>query len=535
MSENNWWRGSVIYQIYPRSFYDSNGDGIGDLPGITERLPYVADLGVDGIWLSPFYPSPMADFGYDITEHCQVHPDYGTMEDLDALVAKAHELGLKVVIDAVLNHTSVEHPWFEESRQNPDGERGDFYQWADAKPDGSPPNNWIGRYAESQWTWCPVREQYYRHQYMQEQPALNLSNPKVLEERLRFMRKWLDRGIDGLRFDAVTQYYADEKLRDNPPNEDGDECVTPVGTYSTFAKQLHKHDCNDKRIEPFLEDLVDQAECAGCTYTFAELDVRYNAYTSLGRFTGEKRLNAAYTPDPMGVGLSPEAFATILRRLEEHADPSRHVWTLTNHDAERLVSRWGGEELTEKERVALSVMAAALVGCLPGQVCFFQGEELGLPNAPYAKDEIKDPQGRRFWPKDKGRDRIRHPFPWDGSESGGFTTGDPWLPAKGVVTKHHVEGQSKDGSVLAIWKEIIRFRRNTPALRLGDVEVLKADDESGLLGLARSHEGERVEAWFRMRAGGAPLPHPEGEVLTRSNPDLAGAYGYEIVRTSASD
>jgi alpha-glucosidase len=526
MSEDNWWRGAVIYQIYPRSFLDTNGDGIGDIPGIVRKLDYVAELGVDAIWLSPFYPSPMMDYGYDITAHCKVHPDYGTMEDFEKLVERAHGLGLKIIIDAVLNHTSIEHEWFQESRQSRDNPKADWYQWCDAKPDGSPPNNWVSRFAESQWTWEPRREQYYRHQYMKQQPALNLANDEVLEQRLRFMRKWLDKGVDGMRFDAVTQYYADPNLRDNPPADPEDDTISPQGSFSTFSHQKHLYDCNDERVEVFLERLVDQVRCAGCTYTYAELDVRYQAYENLARYTKDGRLDGAYTPDVMGLSLKPSEIARVFREISDHSCQKNHVWTLTNHDASRLVSRWGGEKMSDERRVTLSKMAAALVATLPGQVSFFQGEELGLPDAPYGFDELKDPQGIRFWPKGGGRDPIRHPIPWAEGGGAGFTEGTPWLPLKPVVTNAHA-GRDEP---LATWREMIRLRCDNEALRHGDLELIDADDDKGHLIFARSIEGgPRCEVHLAMKEGAAPLSDIDGDKISEFEGE--GGFGFRIWRT----
>ena len=515
-AEDGWWHGAVIYQIYPRSFRDTNRDGIGDLAGITSNLDYVAELGVDAVWLSPFYPSPQADFGYDITEHCAVDPLFGDMSDFDALMARAEELGLKVVIDAVLNHTSDRHPWFEESRQDRTNPKADWYQWVDPKPDGSVPNNWISRYGAPQWTWEPRREQYYRHQYLACQPALNLADEEVVEERCRFMAKWLAKGVHGLRFDAVPQYYSDPGLADNPPADADDDAVSPVGRFSPFAYQRHENDCNDPRTERFVARLKDEVACAGCTFTFSEIDVRLNAYDSLARYTGGDRFDAAYTPEFMEADFKPSTFANVAAKAAAHASLRRLVWTATNHDASRLATRWAPEGADDETRAKVSKLAAAILCCLEGQVSVFQGEELGLPDAPYGYDELQDPQGRAFWPRGLGRDPIRHPFPWGPGEGAGFTEGKPWLALKDAVTARHAAGQEADpDSVLNTWRRLIRLRRGTPALRLGAMTIETADDESGLLALRREHEGETVRAWFNL--GGTPTGAPlAGDVIDAS-------------------
>ena len=513
-AEDGWWHGAVIYQIYPRSFLDTDGDGVGDLPGITRKLDYVASLGVDAVWLSPFYPSPQADFGYDITAHCDVDPLFGTMDDFDALLARANELGLKVIIDAVLNHTSDQHPWFEESRQSRDNPKADWYQWVDPKPDGSVPNNWISRYGAPQWTWCPKREQYYRHQYLPSQPALNLDNEDVVRERCNFMEKWLSKGVHGLRFDAVPQYYSDPELTDNPPADPDDDEVSPVGRFSPFAYQRHENDCNDPRTEKFVARLQDEVSCAGCTFTFSEIDVRLNAYESLGRYTGGEQFNAAYTPDFMEADFKPSAFARVAARAQEHASLRRLVWTATNHDASRLATRWAPEDADEETRTKVSKLAAAILCCLEGQVSVFQGEELGMPDADYSFEETLDPQGRTFWPKGKGRDPIRHPFPWTDAAGAGFTEGRPWLPLKDAVTARHADGQEEDAdSVLNTWRRLITLRRDTPALRLGRMTIVTADDENGLLVLERTYEDAVLVCTFSLSSERVDAPL-RGDVLS---------------------
>ncbi|NNU14931.1 alpha-glucosidase [Parvularcula sp. ZS-1/3] len=524
MADDGWWRGAVIYQIYPRSFQDTDGDGIGDLRGICRRLDAVADLGVDAIWLSPFYPSPMEDFGYDVTDHMTVDPSYGSDKDFDELVRRAHALGLKVIIDAVLNHTSDQHEWFEESRQSKDNPKADWYIWADPKPDGTPPNNWISRYGESQWTWEPRRRQFYRHQYLKSQPALNLANDEVLEARLRFMRHWLDRGVDGIRFDAVCQYFADPQLKDNPPADPGDDEVSPVGGFSNFAWQKHENDCNDARIEGFLEKLIEEIRCAGCTFTYAELDIRYKAYDSLRRYTEDGLLSAAYTPDVMEAELKPTAIAEVLRKAEEARCTENHVWCASNHDSARLVTRWADRE---EHREAIAKLAAALVMTMPGPVSFFQGEELGLPDAGYTPEEYKDPQGIRFAPEGRSRDNIRHPYPWSDGEGAGFTEGPSWLPLKESVTTLHREGQEADeDSVLATWKRMISLRQSKNALKRGSCEIIRADDDEGLLIYRRADEDMTIEVALQTKEDASRLPDTEGKTLA----EREGPFGYRITK-----
>lgn len=530
-AEDGWWHGAVIYQIYPRSFRDTTGNGVGDLAGITSKLDYIEALGVDAIWLSPFYKSPQKDFGYDITDHNAVDPLFGNMADFERLVEEAQSRGLKVIIDAVLNHTSDQHPWFEESRQDRTNPKADWYQWVDPQADGSVPNNWISRYGKPQWSWCPRREQYYRHQYLTSQPALNLDNEEVIQERLDFMRMWLGKGVNGLRFDAVPQYYSHPDLLDNPPADPDEDKVSPVGRFSPFAFQRHQNDCNDPRTEKFVARLRDEVECAGCTFTFSEIDVRLDAYESLARYSGGKQFDAAYTPDFMEGDFKPSTFARVAERTREHASLRQLVWAATNHDASRLATRWAPEGADDDTRERIAKLAIAILCCLEGQISFLQGEELGLVDADYSFDEMLDPQGLTFWPKGSGRDPIRHPFPWDGTAGTGFTDGTPWLPFKKPVTSRHAAEQvADDGSVLNTWRRMIRLRRDTPALRFGAMTFTMADDQTGALVIERTHESETIRCSFALTAHGIEAPRTDGIVLSGANEDAIPGWGWRIER-----
>ncbi|HEY0164057.1 MAG TPA: alpha-amylase family glycosyl hydrolase, partial [Sphingomicrobium sp.] len=365
-----WWRGAAIYQIYPRSFADSNGDGVGDLPGITAHLDHVAKLGVDAVWLSPFFTSPMRDFGYDVADHCDVDPVFGTLADFDALVARAHVLGLKLIIDQVYSHTSQAHPWFAESRSSRDGPRADWYVWADAKPDGSPPNNWQSVFGGPAWTWDARRGQYYLHNFLAEQPDLNVHNPAVQTALLDIARFWLDRQVDGFRIDAINFAMHDPELRDNPPAPPGGKRTRP------FDFQQHLYNQSHPAIVGFLERLRRVVDSYEGRFTLAEVGGNA-AVTEMHTFTqGDSRLHSAYGFDFLyAERLSPGLVAQVVQNWPDGPGTSWPTWAFENHDAPRALSRWAPPgQLDEFARAKMLLLCA-----MRGSIILFQGEELGLP------------------------------------------------------------------------------------------------------------------------------------------------------------
>ncbi|MEY3991289.1 MAG: Oligo,6-glucosidase 1, partial [Pseudomonadota bacterium] len=376
---NNWWRGGVIYQIYPRSYQDSNADGIGDLPGITARLEHIAKLGADGIWLSPFFKSPMKDFGYDVSDYCDVDPMFGTLADFKALVERAHALGLKVMIDQVLSHSSDQHPWFVESRASRDNPKADWYIWADAKSDGNPPNNWLSIFGGSAWQWDTRRCQYYMHNFLTSQPDLNFHNPEVQQALLDSVKFWLDLGVDGYRLDTANFYFHDQQLRDNPPRgepprDNPDPAVNP---FNPYAWQWHKFDKSRPENLPFLQKLrtlLDQYPDTTMVGEIGDDDglARVAEYTS-----GGDKLHMAYCFDLLGEPHSAPFLQGVLQRFTEVVGDGWPCWALSNHDCVRSATRWGGA--TPDPR--LLRLAAAFQVSLRGTVCLYQGEELGLPEA----------------------------------------------------------------------------------------------------------------------------------------------------------
>lgn len=457
-----WWRGSVTYQIYPRSFQDANGDGDGDLAGITRRLPYLADLGVDAIWLSPVFVSPMADMGYDVSDYTDIDPRFGSLADFDAMVARAHELGLKVIIDQVLSHSSSEHPHFIESRGSRDNPKSDWYVWADPKHDGSPPNNWLSIFGGGAWQWETRRRQYYLHNFLAEQPDFNFHNPDVQDWLLSTMRFWLDRGVDGFRLDTVNFYFHDRLLRDDP----ADFRVKDKPEWNPYGMQYHLFSKNQPENLPFLErmrKLLDEYEARAMV---GEMGESHHAIRMMGEYTTGKRLHKCYSFEMLGDGFSAAHFRRQIDEFFTGAPGGWPTWAFSNHDVVRHVTRWSKQGLSDE---ALAKLAGALLLSLQGSICVYQGEELGQTETDLEFFELDDPQGKRFWPENKGRDGCRTPMVWDNAEaSSGFSTGRPWLPVKGPQAARHVAGQLGDpDSVLELYRRMLRLRRETEALRTG--------------------------------------------------------------------
>ena len=492
-AQQPWWRGAAIYQVYPRSFADSNDDGIGDLPGITARLEHIASLGVDGVWLSPFFTSPMADFGYDVADYTGVDPMFGTLADFDALVARAHALGLKVIIDQVWSHTSDQHPWFAESRADRSNARADWYVWADAKPDGSPPNNWQSVFIGPAWSWDARRGQYYLHNFLAGQPDLNLHNPDVQAALLNVARFWLERGVDGFRLDAINFAFHDPQLRDNPPAPPGGPRTRPADFQ--VARFSRRHEL----VPAFLERVRALTDGYGQVFTVAEVadpepEPIMHAFTQ-----GRGRLNSAYGflylyADKLTGDMIPRG-AAMWPGEDGEGWPS---WTFSNHDAPRAVSRWA----EGRDRKAFAEMCLLLLMGLRGNVFVYQGEELGLTEADLAFEDLQDPYGIQFWPDFKGRDGCRTPMVWSaGEQSGGFSDGRPWLPVFAAHLERAVDVQEGDeASVLSHYRRFLAFRKEHVALVKGDIEFLSA--EGAILSFVRSHGNEKVFCAFNM----SPVP-----------------------------
>ncbi len=499
-----WWRGAVVYHIYPRSFADSNGDGIGDLPGISAHLEHVASLGVDAIWLSPFFASPMKDFGYDISDYCDVDPIFGTLADFDRLLARAHELGLRVIIDQVLSHTSDQHPWFRESRLSRDNPRSDWYVWADARADGTPPNNWQSQFGGSAWTWDARRRQYFMHNFLPEQPDLNVHDLKVQQALFECMRFWLARGVDGFRLDAINHAMHDRQLRDNPP--------APLNgrqprRSSDFQQALHNR--SQPEMIPFLERIRALADEYGERFTVAEIGGEGSESDMPAYTHGPQRLHTAYGFNFLYADrLSPALVRRAMDAWPDTPDSGWPSWAFSNHDAPRAVSRWAKPE----ERVACAQFALLLLLTLRGNVFLYQGEELGLPQAEIRFEDLRDPEALANWPLTLGRDGARTPIPWlAAAPQAGFTTGKPWLPLGGGHAELAVDRQQHDArSTLNLTRHLLGFRRRHAALRTGALHFL--DLPEPLLAFERRAGNERLLCLFNF--GDAPQAVPAA--LTRS-------------------
>jgi alpha-glucosidase len=525
-----WWRGAAIYQIYPRSFADANGDGVGDLPGITGKLEYVASLGVDAIWISPFYTSPMKDFGYDVADYCDVDPIFGTLADFDALIAQAHALGLKVMADQVYSHTSDAHDWFAESRADRTNAKADWYVWADAKADGSPPNNWQSVFGGPAWTWDARRGQYYLHNFLSSQPQLNVHNPAVQDALLGVARFWLDRGVDGFRIDALNFAMHDPELRDNPPAlDDGRVRSRPFD----FQQQLYNMSHPD--IAMFVERLRALTDQYDAVFTMAEVGGK-EAEREMKLFTaGDARLNSAYGFDFLyAPKLTPALVAHALELWPDQADMGWPSWAFENHDAPRAISRWCAPE----HRAAFTRLKLTLFAALRGNIILYQGEELGLDQVEIPYEQLRDPEAIANWPLTLSRDGARTPMPWvTQSEAGGFTKGEPWLPVGTENLARAVDRQDGDpASVLSLARELLAIRSVSPALRSGSCTIELADETR--LVLRRSEDTNHVTAVFNLAEtdAGWPASAPTtGRVLAAVNGAMPGqlpAFGALLIEES---
>ncbi|WP_454797903.1 alpha-amylase family glycosyl hydrolase [Novosphingobium lindaniclasticum] len=513
-----WWRGAAIYQIYPRSFADANGDGIGDLPGIAARLDHVASLGVEAVWISPFYASPMADFGYDIADYCAVDPIFGTLEDFDAVIARARDLGLKIIVDQVYAHTSDRHAWFVESRQSRDNRHADWYVWADPKEDGTPPNNWQSIFGGPAWRWDARRGQYYMHNFLAEQPQLNCHNPQVQDALLGVAKFWLDRGVSGFRIDALNHSMHDPLLRDNPPApNDGKVRTRP------YDFQIQRYNQSHPDILAFIERLQALIASYPDTYSLAEVG-GLNAGVEMKAFTqGSARLNSAYGFDFLyAESLTPARVAAAQEFWPDEPGMGWPSWAFENHDAPRAVSRWCAPE----HRDAFARMKAMLLLSLRGNPIVFQGEELGLEQDEVPFELLQDPEAIANWPLTLSRDGVRTPLPWKAQdEHGGFTGGHPWLPLSEANLARAVDRQEADpASLLHLTRRLIHVRRDDAALRRGTCEVLLAEETR--LVLRREAEGRSVLAVFNIGERDAAWPQEvptTGKVLAAVNDAAPGS------------
>ena len=461
-----WWRGAVLYQIYPRSFADSNEDGIGDLAGVTTHLDYVKQLGVDGIWLSPFFPSPMHDFGYDVSDYRGVDRIFGTLADFDNLLARAHALGLKVLIDQVWSYTSVDHPWFTESRASGDNPRADWYVWADARPGGSPPNNWRSWMGGPAWTWEPRRRQYYLHNFLPEMPDLNFHCLAVQDAILDVARFWLDRGVDGFRLDTSNFYFHSRGLEDNPAQK---------GDYPAQMQRNIYNICQPENLT-FLGRIREVLDTYGNRTTMAEISSANSLERMIQYTQGNARLHTAYSFLLLGERFDPGFIAGLMQPWQDEntgGSKSWPTWAFSNHDTVRVATRWVGNADPQRCRQLIALLAS-----LRGTIVLYQGEELGLPDSDIPFEKLQDPYGKANWPQVKGRDGCRTPMPWRAdAHAGGFTNGTPWLAFEERHRMFAVNVQeAQEDSTLNFTRRLLAHRQSHPELRLGSFETLVADD-----------------------------------------------------------
>lgn len=467
MNDFVWWRDGVIYQIYPRSFADGNNDGLGDLPGITGKLDYLADLGVDALWLSPFYPTPDKDFGYDISDYTDVDPRFGSLADLDHLVQAAHARGLRVILDLVLNHTSDQHAWFRESRASRLNPKADWYIWKER-----PPNNWQSVFGGPAWTRLPERDQYYYHMFLPEQPDVNWRNPDVRAAMLDVVRFWLERGVDGFRLDVFNVYFKDDQFRSNPPRL----ALRP------FDRQVHHYDSDRPEMTSLLKELRAVLDAYPDRYAVGE--TFYSTPGKIARYCGPEGLHAAFSFD---FTHAPFQAARLLKHILdwEELETQRGIlpnYVLGNHDTPRMATRHASGEDDRRLKVLM-----ALLLTLRGTPFLYYGEEIGMRDIKLRRDEILDPPGKRFWPFYKGRDGCRAPMQWDSSLHAGFSTSKPWLPVHPDYTARNVERQRADAdSLFNFTRRLLRSRKALAALQRGEFVLLTPEAKDTLAYLRRT-------------------------------------------------
>ena len=541
VQSTRWWQTTVIYQIYPRSFQDSNGDGVGDLAGILSRLKYLVELGVGALWISPFYPSPMADFGYDVADYCNVDPLFGSLADFDALIARARELKLKVILDFVPNHTSDQHPWFLESRSSRDNPKRDWYLWCDpasgdGPPEGRLPNNWMSHFGGSAWTFDQHTGQFYMHSFLSQQPDLNWRNPEVRREMYGAMRFWLERGprgrgIDGFRMDVLWLLIKDAQFRDNPVNPDWQPGTSSFGRflplYTANRPETHEivaemrsllESCSDSAGERLLigeiylpiDELVKYYGASVPEAIEIPLDLTNVAITG-------PRLNGAQLPFNFHLIQTPwraEAIAQLIRDYEAALPPGAWPnWVLGNHDQTRLATRVGP---------AQARVAAMLLLTLRGTPTLYYGDELGMTDGFIPPSKVQDPAEKKQPGIGMGRDPERTPMQWDTSDNAGFTTGKPWLPVAPDFSQKCVEAENRDpASLLRLYRALLELRREYPALHSGDVYGVKPGEgsDSQLLAYRRTDGAERMQVLLNLSTEAQATSCPPGRILLSTDPN----------------
>lgn len=470
-----WWQKEIVYQIYPRSYKDTNGDGIGDLKGINEKLDHIKNLGINVVWISPIYPSPMADFGYDVSDYTGIHPMFGTMEDFDELLSAIHQKGMKLILDYVPNHSSNEHQWFKESRRSKDNPKRDWYIWKDPAEDGGPPTNWLSVFGGSAWEFDEKTGQYYYHAFLKEQPDLNWRNPEVQKAMLDVLRFWLDKGVDGFRVDVMWHMIKDDQFRDNPPNPDYTDDQSPyeqhLQTYTTDQPKVH----DIVRMMREVMDEYDERVLIGEIYLPIEKLVTYYGEDNKG----------AHLPFNFQLVVLPwkaQEIQAAINKYEGVLPPGGWPnWVLGNHDKSRIATRVGVEQ---------AKIAAMLLLTLRGTPTMYYGDEIGMEDVEISPDMVQDPQEKNIPGKKLGRDPERTPMQWDDSEYGGYSESSPWLPLMDNYKELNVKKQEKQPeSMLNFYKKLISLRQKEAALNIG--KYVPVYTEGDLLAYIRTHSGKR--------------------------------------------
>jgi alpha-glucosidase len=499
MQMGRWWQTGVIYQVYPRSFQDTNGDGIGDLRGIILRLPYLAELGVDAIWMSPVFTSPMADFGYDIANYTDIDPLFGTLADFDELLASAHKQGVKIILDLVPNHTSDQHPWFIDSRSARTSDKRDWYIWRDPGPDGGPPNNWLSEFGGSAWTYDQATGQYFYHAFLPEQPDLNWRNPQVRNAIYDVMRFWLRRGVDGFRVDVIWHLIKDDAFRDNPANpafrssDPPHHAVVPL--YTTDRPEVHDIISEMRRV---LDEFADRLLIGEIYLPFERLIAYY------GRdLTG---LHLPFNFSLLSAAWGPQSIARLVEEYEAALPPGGWPnWVLGNHDRPRIASRVGP---------AQARIAAMLLLTLRGTPTIYYGDELGMQDVAIPRERVRDVLEKNIPECDLGRDRCRTPMQWDATRFAGFSEHEPWLPLPEMAKHENVENQRRDHtSFLSLYRRLIALRRSEPALQLGSYRPIYAREDAWLF--LRELKGERILVALNMGSEPTAVAFTSGPILGR--------------------
>ena len=484
---HQWWQHAVFYEIYPRSFADSNNDGTGDLNGITAKMDYLRQLGVDAIWITPCFPSPQVDFGYDVSDYEDIDPVYGTLADFDRLLAEGKKRNIRVILDFVINHTSDQHKWFLDSKSSKDSAHRDWYMWRDGKAGGQPPNNWVSTFGGSAWKFDPATNQFYYHYFYAGQPDLNWHNPAVEKAMFDTNRWWYKRGVSGFRLDAVDTLFEREDLKDNPVLPGTNKFGDP-NTEELYNKKLPEvHDVLSR-----LRAVADESDAVLIGETWTKTIDELKEYYGSGRKELQMPMDFLFTNINR---LSPDEFRRQIAGVDSAG--GWPVYLFSNHDIIRAYNRYGDGRHNDQ----IAKMMAGLYLTLRGTPIMYYGEELGMENNdPKRKEDVKDPIGRLGWPKDKGRDGQRTPMQWDSTANAGFSAATPWLPVPDSYKTHNVATEDKDpDSILNFYRRLLALRHTDPALLEGEYVALNTNDPN-VVSYLRSYKKEAVLVVLNMSA-----------------------------------